>query len=291
MALLDQAAHRLLAHVRLRVSRAATNVDQGAHRSNVRAAGSEFAGHREYVPGDDARRIDWTAFARNKSLSIRTFESERDVRVYVLVDVSPSMTLGNPPKIDVARRIAAACGMVGLNHSDRVQLIPFSDTLGQAAPMVRKRDEYPALDRFLASLETRGTTTFAEVTRTFSERFPVRGLVVVVSDLMECADWAASVRRLAMHGHQPCLIHTASTEDHAPTLGGELELTDSETGEIVRVTADRTLLEAYRAEVAEHVERTRAACRAAGGRFVQAPIDMPFEGILRDVLAPALEGP
>ena len=289
MGLLDRAALRLLEGLRLRVRPASTGGDHGGHRGDARSAGLQFAERREYNPGDDARTIDWNAFARDRTLSVRTYEEERDARVHVLVDVSASMALGTPPKLEAARRVAAAFGFLGMNQVDRVQVSPFREALGRPTPTLRRRDQYPGLQGFLAGLEARGTTGFAETARSFLERTPSRGYVVVVSDLMEAADWGASLRSLAQRGHQLCVVRVRCDDDHTPDLRGELELTDAETGETLRLTATPALLTAYRAEVAAHVERTRDACRRAGGIFVDAPVELPFDQVLRTVLAPALE--
>lgn len=289
MSLLDRSALRLLERLRLRVRRDVAGGDPGGQRSRAQDGGVEFVGHREYVPGDDARQIDWKAFARNRTLTVRTFEVERDARVYVLIDVSGSMHRGAPPKLEIARRIAASFGYLALKQIDRVQLVPFADSLATAAPVMRRKDEYPALEGFLAKLRPEGATTFEQTARAFLERFPSRGYVVIVSDLMEAADWDESLRRLARAGHQLSLVRVRCTEDDAPTFRGELELADAETGEMLRVTVSKSLLEAYRAEIAAHVARTGEACLRAGGRMVEASVEMPFDETLRRVIGPALE--
>lgn len=291
MALLDDAARRLLERLRLRVSPRATSREPGGHRSGARAGGTEFAERREYVPGDDARKIDWKAFARSRALSVRTFEEEHDARVYVLVDVSTSMSRGAPPKLDVARRVAASFGYLGMNQVDRVQVIPFASTVERATAVLRRRDEHPGLEAFLEALEAHGTTAFAETARAFVQRYPAAGYVVVVSDLMDASDWTPSLRLLGQRGHQLCVVRVTCVEDHAPDFRGELELTDSETGEALRVTATSALLDAYREEVAAHVGRVRDACRGVGGRLVDAAAEAPFDRTLRQVIAPALEHP
>lgn len=291
MALLDHAAQRLLERLRLRVSPRSASGDQGGHRSDARASGLEFAERREYVVGDDARKIDWQAFARNRTLSVRTFEEEHDARVYVLVDVSASMTRGAPPKLDVARQVAASFGFLGMNQVDRVQVIPFAESVERATTVLRRRDDYPGLEAFLTALAPHGATSFEASVKAFLQRFPGRGVVVVVSDLMEAADWGASLRLLAQRGHQLCVVRVRCDEDHAPDFHGEIELRDAETGDLLRVAVTKALLDAYRAEVEAHVERTRDACRRVGGRLVEAPVETPFDQLLRQVLAPSLGHP
>jgi len=291
MALLDQAAQRLLERLRLRVRPKAASGDQGGHRSEVRASGLEFAERREYVAGDDARKIDWQAFARNRTLSVRTFEEEHDARVFVLVDVSASMTRGAPPKLEVARQVAASFGFLGMNQVDRVRVIPFSDTVGHATPVLRRRDDYPGLEAFLNALSPKGATSFEASSRAFLQRFPGRGVVVVVSDLMEASDWSPSLRQLAQRGHQLSVVRVRCEEDRSPDFHGELELRDAETGDALTVAVTKDLLDAYRAELEAHIERTRDACRRLGGRLVEAPVEQPFDALLRQVLAPSLERP
>ena len=116
-------------------------------------------------------------------------------------------------------------------------------------------------------------------------------VVVVVSDLMEASDWSPSLRLLAQRGHQLSVVRVRCDEDHSPDFHGELELCDAETGDLLTVAVTKELLDAYRAELEAHVERTRDACRRLGGRLVEAPVERPFDQLLRQVLAPSLEHP
>src|SRR5205085_509339 len=137
------------------------------------------------------------------------------------VDVSSSMKRGAPPKLEVARQMAAAFGYLGMKQFDQVRVIPFSDNLDKSAPAMRSRNEFPALERFLSDLAADGTTSFKDTVRTFSQRYPQRGVLVVVSDLMEAGDWAESLRLLARAGHQISVVRVACKEDDDPGFRGE----------------------------------------------------------------------
>jgi uncharacterized protein (DUF58 family) len=291
MGLLDRAAERLLEGLRLRVRPSVTSSDQGGQRSETLASGLEFADHRDYVPGDDVRQIDWKAFARHKHLTVRTFEEERDVRIYVLLDISQSMTRGEPPKLELGRKLAAAFGYLGMKQLDRVQLVPFARDLRTGPPTMRSRGEFPTLERFLAGLEPLegATTTFAHTARQFLKRYPSRGLLVIVSDLMEAADWSEPLRLLARANHEIVVVRTTCLEDDDPGFRGEVELTDAETGERMRLAMTRSMLEAYKKVVREHVSSCRDAAARVGGRFVEAHTEQPLEKVLRAVMAPAAD--
>jgi hypothetical protein len=99
------------------------------------------------------------------------------------------------------------------------------------------------------------------------------------------------LRLVAQRGAELCVVRVRCDEDHAPDLRGELELRDAETDDVLRVAVTPALVDAYRAEVAAHVERTRDACRRVGGKLIEAPVELPFDALLRQVLAPALERP
>src|SRR5260221_1256121 len=93
-------------------------------RTPKRGRGIEFADHRAYTPGDDFRLIDWKAYRRLGRLLLRLFDEERDLPIYLILDVSGSMA--EPAKFDLARRLAAALFYIGLEHLDRMTLLTFS---------------------------------------------------------------------------------------------------------------------------------------------------------------------
>src|SRR5919107_3623782 len=94
-----------------------------------RGRGLEFADHRPYAPGDDFRHIDWKAYKRLSRLLLRLFDEERDLPIYLMLDVSRSMA--EPAKFDLARRIAAALCYIGLVQLERLTILPFGRGLGR----------------------------------------------------------------------------------------------------------------------------------------------------------------
>lgn len=285
MKVLDNHARRLLDRLALAIRPGATATRQGGHRSPVLASGVEFADHRPYVAGDDFRRIDWKAFAKNGQLVMRQFEEERDARIYVLLDLSGSMGRGTPPKLEIGKRIAAAFAYVGMKQFDRAVVVPFGDgVVGDTRPL-RTSADLPEVDRFLEGCIAGGLTSLPEAVRDLATRFPKRGLVVVVTDLMNPHGFPEGFRTLGAFGHELRVVHVRSEEDLAPTFEGELELTDSETGDKVRLRMNKKLLEAYAKEIRKHVDGCRDACRRAGGRFVDVPTELPLDQLLRRAFA------
>ena len=282
MALLDPIARRLLDRVRLAVGRTATR--QGAHRSKTRGTGLEFTDHRPYVPGDEVRHIDWKAFARHGQLHVRQFEEERDARVEVLLDVSGSMSRGAPrSKLARAQPIAAALAYVGQRQFDRVQVRTFGDALGAGVPPVRHAADLPGLEGLLLRAQASGPTDFPAVVRALAAQSGRPCAVVVVGDLMKPDGFPQGFRALGALGHTLTMVHVHCAEDLAPALDGEVELIDAEDARTVRLRASSALLRAYRREVEAHLEGCRDAVRGVGGRFVDVPVELPFEAALKRV--------
>jgi uncharacterized protein (DUF58 family) len=285
MKILDDAARRLLDRLALHVRPGATATRQGGHRSPVLASGVEFADHRAYVPGDDFRRIDWRKFAQGGSLVLRQFEEERDARIYVMIDLSGSMARGTPPKLEAAKRIAAAFAYVGMKRFDRSIVIPFGKDLERESRPLRSSADLPEVDRFLTTCTAGGPTEFPQAVRSLAERWPKRGLVVVVSDLMKPDGFPESFRTLGALGHELRVVHLSCEEDRKPSLEGELELFDAESGQTVRLRMNKDLVAAYTKIVDRHVGECRDACRRAGGRFVELEVESSGEAMLKKAFA------
>ena len=203
--------------------------------------------------------------------------------VYLLLDRSLSMTVGDPPKLEVARSLAAAFAYLGMKRFDRVRLIPFGTNLEAERTTGRGRQAFPVVEKALEGIGPEGVTTFARTTRQFARRYPRRGLIVVLSDLMEAADWGESFRTLANLGHDLWVVRVTCREAQRPDLRGVLELHDAERDRVVQVRASKRLLEAYRQEVEAHVSRCREACLRVGGRFVEVPVERPLDELLEKV--------
>ena len=133
MALLSIELLRRLEQFQLLAARRSKSTAKGERRSKARGQSVEFADYRNYVAGDDFRRLDWNLYGRLDKLFLKLYEEERELPVRILLDASESMTFGTPPKFDFARQVAAAVGYVALCGFDRVGVHIFPE-LDPAAP-------------------------------------------------------------------------------------------------------------------------------------------------------------
>lgn len=243
--LLDPGFLRRLSRLRLVVRRRLAGSSAGARRSLRRGSSAEFAEHRPYHLGDDVRRIDWNVYARLEELVLRLFVAEDDLALYLLVDRSASLGVGRPPKIELAKQVAAALGYVGLSGSERVTVVPFSDDVDPPFPPARGRRAIGALLRYLERIEARGETNLARAVERFLARSPRPGLVAVVSDFLDPGGFRQPLDRLLASKHEPVLFQVLDREELDPTPGDDLTLLDAETGRTVEVSIDPRALAAY----------------------------------------------
>src|ERR1700756_1849184 len=165
---------------------------KGEHAASRKGFSLEFSDYRTYQRGDDLRYVDWNIYRRLDRLLLKVFTAEEEMNVYLLVDTSSSMAQGKPPKIDCAKKIAAALGYIGLKNLDRVGGASFSSALHAPLTLGRGRKQILSLFNFLIKLSCDGATDLRSTMHAFTHLFPHPGLVVVVSDFFDPAGWGGA---------------------------------------------------------------------------------------------------
>ncbi|MCA9083766.1 MAG: DUF58 domain-containing protein [Planctomycetaceae bacterium] len=255
-------------------------------RTNRIGSGIEFADHRQYVPGDDFRYLDWNLYARYNDLLVKRFHEEEDLHVYLLVDCSRSMDCGLPSKFDLARQTAAALAYVALSDLDRVSILAFADGVLKSFPLTRGKGRILTLMRFLEDLRpAAGVTDLQQVTRQFVLRSPARGLVVVLSDFFDPQGFEAGIDVLRYNQFEPYLVQIHAAEEASPQLLGEVELADSETGALRKVTVTERQVKMYQDRFQQFLKRLRAYATSNGMGCTVAATSTTFIQLVQKMIA------
>ena len=183
------------------------------------AGGTEATGVRDYAPGDDYRTIDWHWCARRDELLTRLFQGGEDRHTSLLLDCSPSMGLGSPPKFDLARQIAAALGYVSLLGGDCLRVAAFARAFVAELPPLRGKAQVARILRFLEDLPLRGGRT--DLGRTAEElrrRGQRRGPVVVLSDFYDQGGFRRGLGILLAAGYAPRVLQLYDPSEADPFL-------------------------------------------------------------------------
>jgi uncharacterized protein (DUF58 family) len=250
-------------------------------RTKKTGSGIEFADHRNYTLGDDFRYIDWNIYGRMERLLLRLFEEEEDLSIYILVDCSKSMAIGQPrSKLDYALRVAAALCYVGLSNLDRVSIIPFSNDLHERLPPERGKGRIFKVFQFLQAVEPGGITQLAPSITKFVHQTKRRGMAVVISDFYDPAGYEEGLNVLRYHKYEPFAIQVYDPKEADPPLHGDLTLIDCETGDPREVTISAKLLAEYRKEHERYCKELEEFCTKRALPFFRTHTGVPFDELI-----------
>lgn len=257
---------------------------KGERRSRRKGQSVEFADFRSYVHGDDLRFLDWNTYARLDRLFLKLFLEEEDLHFYALIDASASMDFGEPTKFAYAKQLAAALGFVGLVRGDRVRI----DTLGQAGreppPVLRGRRSLWQMLEYLDGLQPGTNVPLADGIKSFCIRNSGKGIVVLISDLMDKSGYEAALRYLLAQDMDIYIVHLLSVEEIEPELQGDLRLVDCEDGDVAEITVSGPLLRRYRETLAAFIHSARDFCTRRGMVYLPARNDVPVEQLITGYL-------
>jgi uncharacterized protein (DUF58 family) len=256
-----------------------------APKRKLPAGGTEVTGLRDYSPGDDIRHVDWRWAARRDELLTKVFAGDVDLHAYILLDCSPSMGLGRPPKFQLARRIAAALGYVSLLNMDRLGVTAFAGGMVAGLPLLRGKTRIPALLQFLEHLSLQGTQTDLErAAGAFCRRCQRPGPVVVLSDLYDRRGFRRGLDALLHHGYEPRVVQIVDPGEADARALGDVELSDVESGASREVTITERAAARYRTLYAEFQDSVRRYCAERHVVGLQVACDAPEEETLLRVL-------
>ena len=219
----------------------------GKHRSSL-----EFAEYRKYVPGDDTRRLDWRAYARNDRYYIKEFEADTNLRMCLVVDTSGSMDFAHTAsagtdadsgisKLDYARRIAGTLAYIAALQGDAVGLYCAGEAFHIEIPPKRSAMHLSAVLDALGTMEASGETGLVDALHETAERIPQRALIIVISDLfIEPGTVRSCFEHLRFRKHDVAVFHLMAQNELEFEFDRPMRFVDMEGGE--PILADPTVI-------------------------------------------------
>lgn len=257
---------------------------KGERRSKRQGQSVEFADFRQYVPGDDLRFIDWNLFARLERLYLKLFLEEEDLHFYALIDTSASMDFGEPTKLQYAKQLAAALGFIGLCRADRVKIESLGTTSKNPGPTLRGRASLWRMQDYLAGIKPGENISLTEGVKNFCLRNPGKGILVLITDLLDKAGYEKALRFLVTQQMDVYLLHVLSPEELTPEIKGDLRLIDCEDSDIAEITVSRPLLDKYKRTLAAFVDGAREFCTRRGMSYIMVNSQTPVETLVSNYL-------
>lgn len=283
--LLEKEFLKRLEHLEIAARRVRRGVRRGERISRKRGSSVEFADHRPYVIGDDLRFLDWSILGRLDRLMVKLFHDEEDLTVHLLLDTSNSMAYGEPSKLLYGARVAAAIGYVALAGQCRVRPALLRASGKPESPgYLRGMHAAERLLGVFAGAEPGGPNGLREGLRRYAAEVRPKGVVVLVSDLMDRDGVDEALSALARNQGEPFALQVLDPFETDPGLDGEFRLVDSEDGAVAEVSATAEVREAYARRLEAYLAAVDLACRRRGVRRLLATTDLPFEKLVLEAL-------
>ncbi len=259
----------------------------GMHRSPYFGQSVEFLQHRQYVPGDDLRRVDWKVWAKQDRLYVKQYEEDTNLRCCLLVDLSASMQYGSGAmtKCDYAITAAAALAYLLLRQQDAVGCVSFDEGVRQSIPLRTSTSHLTTIVRGLAVAEPRDKTNLYDVLARVAETYPRRGMMVLVSDLLvDAGDIERGLRLLRQLGHDVLVLHVLDDDEldfpfAQPSRFEGLESADHLT------CNPRALREGYLESLERFLATVRRGCARDGVDYTLIRTSTPLDAALTAFLS------
>jgi len=260
----------------------------GLHRSPYRGFSVEFAEHRQYSPGDEIRYIDWKVYAKTDRHYVKQFEEETNLACHIVLDASNSMDYRSgekhPTKLDYAARLTACLAYFIMNQRDAVGLSIFDRKIREWLPA---RLRHSHLQRILASLDglkPEGETDIAKPLHDLAEGIKRRGLVILISDLLDEPDGILSaLQHFRFAGHDLLVFHVMDPAELTFPFQTMTEFTDLETREKTLVSPDG-MRPVYLEELRKHLSRIEKGCADLKADYKLMNASTPLELALSEYL-------
>lgn len=261
----------------------------GFHRSPYHGFSIEFAEHREYVPGDDLRYVDWKVFAKTDKVYLKQFEEETNLLSYMVLDTSESMLYQSDAaslsKLEYAKCLAASLSYLILQQLDSVGLVTFDREIRSFVRTSSNPSHLSQLMHVMQQSSGERKTAMGPILHELADRFKKRGIVLIFSDLFDDVQTLVKgLKHLRHRRHEVVVFHILDPAElefpfKSVTLFKGLE-------EFPQLLVDpHTLRKAYLQEFGEFVRVLKQACRGLKIDYVQLRTDQHFDIPISSYLA------
>jgi len=258
----------------------------GLHKSPYHGFSVEFSEHRAYGAGDEIRHVDWKLWGKTDRFFIKQFEEETNLKSYLLVDQSLSMTYKSKKmtKLEYAQILAASLGYLMLKQQDAVGLTLFDDRIRVNIPARSKRSHLNIILSKMQNIIAGPETTIAPVLHKTAEAIKKRGLIILISDLFDDPDKVLSgLQHFRYKGHEVIVFHVLDPQEITLDFTQRTRFRDMESGEEI-VTDPWHIQSDYQKSMEQFCDYIKSNCRQKNIDYVQLSTDLPLDMALSEYL-------
>ena len=259
----------------------------GLHKSPYHGFSVEFAEHRQYMPGDEIKHIDWKIYGKTDRYYIKQFEEETNLKAYIILDASKSMSFssgGRMTKIEYASYITAALAQLMVQQRDAVGFILYDEKVHLYMPPHATKSYLKEILRQLETLTASNKTATADSLHTIAERIKRRGLVIILSDLFDKPNEVmAALRHFRHKKNEVIVMQILDPLERSFAFGRDAVFKDLETSEEL-TTQPWHIQKAYRQEMKKFIDTYKKECREHNIDYILLDTSTPFDVALIEYL-------
>ncbi len=262
----------------------------GAHKSPFHGFSVEFAGHREYIPGDDIRHLDWRVYYRRDRYFIKQYEAETNMVVEVLLDASESMRFKSLPvsKLDWGAELAVSLAYLVTRVRDSFGIAVFDEAIQAYLPPSNSLAAVHKVNHVLEELVPKKKTDFPRIIMDFAGRIGRRRLVILISDLLiRPEELSRGLARLRYDRHEVVVFQVLDPLELGFELQGRYRFVGLEGLSEVKLNP-RQVRHAYLEKLQVHLREIRNACERNLAAHVLVNTSRPLEEVLFEYLTSRL---
>ena len=254
------------------------SVESGAYNSKFRGGGIEFSEVREYVPGDDVKRIDWNVSARHNSLFVKEFVEEKELNVYIILDLSASNNFGFiKSKRDLSFEVTVSLMFLALRNNDKIGLGIFTDNLEKFIPSKKGKKQMIRILKQLIEYEPKSKKTdIMKSLSTLKNKLKRKSVIYIISDFISDS-YEKPLNFLKLY-HKIILINISDIREKEIPEIGYTYLEDAETGEQLLVnTSNKQFQKQYTEHVREKIKMDKKNMNRVGIDMININNEEPFD--------------
>lgn len=258
----------------------------GLHRSPYHGFSVEFAEHRQYMPGDDTKHIDWKVYGKTERFYIKEFEEETNLKCYILLDISASMGFKSTEisKLQYGIYLSAALSYLMLNQQDAAGLVTFDQEIRTYLPPKAVSSYLRQLLLTLHRCKSSQKTNISGAFHQMADRIKRRGLIIVISDLLDdSASVLSGLKHFRHNNHEVIVFHLLDPAERDFDFQGDVMFEDIETGDQI-LTQPAHIRKEYRRTFSRFVHRFQKECRENRIDYVLMDTSDPFDKALIEYL-------
>ena len=244
-----------------------SEIKEGEQKSPRSGQGMIFKDHKQYVPGDDIRKIDWKAYARTKDFFIKRFEEEKNVTVHIILDRSSSMDYGENNKYEYAAKIGLATAYMASKTNDRFRFSVFSETLTDLTA-ARKNGNLPSLVKSLNGIRKTPESKVERCLTQYSSRIENKSIVIILSDFLTDTEEIESALESLQHT-EAILVNVLDETELNPDIEGDAILKDPESSSKLRTYLSPRTKNKYKERLDEHTAAIEESAMKNGAEYLK----------------------